>query len=133
MSREKLSRETLLYEDCEDCQKKVAPKLLDKIITTEKLGLGEITLYQVEVMRVQEASLHAVNDSRTDCQRPPVQNPQRSLLIQSQILEGTTTTTVQTSAVYDLVLSSSPSFIFPMASLRETQPSASVLYIQYYI
>lgn len=29
MSREKLSRETLLYEDCEDCQKKVAPKLLD--------------------------------------------------------------------------------------------------------
>lgn len=41
---------------------------------------------QVEVMRVQEARVHPVDDSLTDRQRPPVQNPQRGLLVQSQIL-----------------------------------------------
>lgn len=43
---------------------------------------------QVEVMGVQEAGVHAVDDSLTNSQRPPVQNPQRSLLVQSQFLMG---------------------------------------------
>lgn len=46
---------------------------------------------QVEVMRVQEAGGHTVDDSLTDGQRPSVQHPQRGLLVQSQILTGSTT------------------------------------------
>lgn len=46
---------------------------------------------QVEVMGVQEAGVHAVDDPLTNGQRPSVQNPQRSLLVQSQILTGGTT------------------------------------------
>lgn len=42
---------------------------------------------QVEVMRIHEAGAHAVDDPLSDGQRPSVQNPQRSLLVQSQILE----------------------------------------------
>lgn len=41
---------------------------------------------QVEVVRVQVAGVHAVDDSLTHGQRPPVQDPQRGLLVQSQIL-----------------------------------------------
>lgn len=41
---------------------------------------------QVEVVGVQVARVHAVDDSLTDRQRPPVQNPQGGLLVQSQVL-----------------------------------------------
>lgn len=42
---------------------------------------------QVEVVGVQEARAHAVDDPVTHGQRPPVQDPQRRLLVQSQILK----------------------------------------------
>ncbi|TNN60468.1 hypothetical protein EYF80_029319 [Liparis tanakae] len=43
---------------------------------------------QVEVMGVQVACGHVVDDPLTDRQRPPVQNPQGGLLVQSQVLTG---------------------------------------------
>ena len=42
---------------------------------------------QVEVVRVAEAGVHAVDDALPDRQGTPVQDPQRGLLVQGQLLE----------------------------------------------
>ena len=43
---------------------------------------------QVEVMGVQEAGVHTVDHALANGQRPAVQDPQRGLLVQGQILTG---------------------------------------------
>lgn len=68
-----------------------APLQPDTLWTRVRIRPGLSLQAQVEVVRVQEAGAHAVDDPLTHGQRPPVQDPQRGLLVQSQVLMGGST------------------------------------------